>query len=172
MTRLTFFLRAVGRPMTHHRCLGLLAGLAAATTLGCGRDGILVDPAAAERAAVDSTGTTPTAMPSSHFALTVIALGTRSASDTLDAIPVSGAMVSLTRVATAKGDTVTSDNDAGRAATDASGRAAFVKVPTGFFYLIRSTPPTGSSYRESTLRFAPAPSETNMTVKLWMPPGS
>ena len=149
----------------HKAALACLLG--AATALACGRD-IVVTPTSSLAKSGDSTDTTPVAQPVTHFNLTVIALGTGIAPDTAEATPVPRATLTLTRLATASGDTVTSDADAGAAIADASGHAYFAAVPTGYFYLLRSIPPAGSPYQASSFRFAPSPYSDALTIKAWM----
>jgi len=129
----------------------------------------VVSPASLPPGRTDSTDNRRVANPSAKFTLNVTALGTKSAKDTSEATPVSGASVSLTKVATANGDTVTTNTDAGSGTTDSAGRLTFLGVPTGYFYVLRATPPAASSYQAGRIRFAPAPTDTVVTTKVWMP---
>ncbi len=145
-----------------------LAGLICVLTpLACSRDTLVTSTTRIE-GSPDSTDTTPVATPVPHFNLTVTAVGTGPGSDTTEVTPVPGAMLTLTRIATTAGDTVTTDTDAGRAVADAAGQVVFVAVPTGYFYLLRSVPPSGSPYQASDFRFAPSPYSSLVTIMAWM----
>lgn len=155
-------------PAQTNRTRWVVALLGVTTAFACG-DGPVVAPVPNSRAFVDSTDTTPVATPVTHLNLTVIALGTASTTDTSQATPVPGATLTLTRIATSRGDTVTSDTDGGSAIADANGYAHFTAVPTGYFYLLRAIPPAGSPYQASSFQFAPSPYSSALTVKVWMP---
>lgn len=142
----------------------------------CGSDPVGVPPEGSAQTGsgitTDSTDTTPRPAPVTAFDLTVTVLaggsGHGASVDTLGTTPVPGAVVTLTRVRTLQGDTVTTDVSAGVAVADAQGQVRFVQVPNGYFFVVRATPPAGHAFGPAALRFAPGLSEATVAVKLWL----
>ncbi|MGH7581865.1 MAG: hypothetical protein ACREL5_01415 [Gemmatimonadales bacterium] len=79
--------------------------------------------------------------------------------------------MSLTRITTDRGDTVTVNADAGSATTDTDGRVRFSAVPTGFFYLVRAAPAAGSSYQAASFTFGSCGCQESpaLSGEIWLP---
>jgi hypothetical protein len=158
--------------------LSFAALAAALPLLACGKDHVLA-PATSTVATsvimfgaiVDSAAATQGAAAVAHFDLTVTAFGAHSASDTSGAIPMPGTTVALTRIKTAAGDTVTTDADVGTAVADTNGRVRFSAVATGYFYLLRATPPASSTYQPAGFMFGSCACQESPALigEIWMP---
>jgi hypothetical protein len=128
---------------------------------------ITVVPATPPSATPTPTAPTP-GVASFDFNGTIVAQ--LAGADTSKTAPVAGAIVKLSRIGTASGDTLSTPVDAGSATTDANGKISF-KGLTGGAYAVDITPPAGSALSPFRSGFgAPHDAIVNFTFKLFTKP--
>ncbi len=79
--------------------------------------------------------------------------------------------MSLTRLKTDAGDTVTTNTNAGSAVTDANGEVHFSAVATGYFYLVEAVPAAGSPYEAASFTFGACACQESpaLSGEIWLP---
>ncbi len=112
------------------------------------------DSAAVTVIAAQSPQSTPPTPGVSSFNLAIVVSGATSVADSSASLPVAGATVTVSRIMTATGDSLSTPDASLTQTSDANGQVHFDALPGGG-YQIAITPPAGSPFQAGSSGFGP-----------------